>query len=171
MKFVNAKIYRPDERKFGEDAIYFISADGKDWYDSYGKFSQQYKLCIEPDTGVVRSVSEDAGRLYPAGFTVVEVDQLPDGFSIDGNWCYADGHVIKRMPTQEEQIAQAERQKQTLLTAAANAIAPLQDAVDIGDATPEEVARLQAWKAFRVAVSRVNTAELPVLFPNRPENL
>ena len=74
------------------------------------------------------------------------------------------------MPTQEELIAQAERQKQTLLTAAANAIAPLQDAVDIGDATPEEVARLQAWKAFRVAMSRVNTAELPVLFPNIPEN-
>ncbi|WP_235395299.1 tail fiber assembly protein [Pseudomonas brassicacearum] len=35
------------------------------------------------------------------------------------------------------------------------AIAPLQDAVDIDEATPEEVAALKTWKKYRVALSRL----------------
>lgn len=34
-------------------------------------------------------------------------------------------------------------------------IAPLQDAVDIDDATADEVASLKAWKQFRVALNRI----------------
>lgn len=34
-------------------------------------------------------------------------------------------------------------------------IAPLQDAVDVGDATDTGVAALKAWKKYRVALSRV----------------
>ena len=39
--------------------------------------------------------------------------------------------------------------------AADYAIAPLQDAVDLDDATDAEVAALKAWKKYRVALSRV----------------
>lgn len=39
--------------------------------------------------------------------------------------------------------------------AADYAIAPLQDAVDLDDATDTEVAALKAWKKCRVALSRV----------------
>ncbi|QAY87202.1 tail fiber assembly protein [Pseudomonas arsenicoxydans] len=35
------------------------------------------------------------------------------------------------------------------------AIAPLQDAVDVDDATPAEVALLKSWKKHRVALSRL----------------
>lgn len=35
------------------------------------------------------------------------------------------------------------------------AIVPLQDAVDVDEATPEEVVSLKAWKKYRVALSRV----------------
>lgn len=34
-------------------------------------------------------------------------------------------------------------------------IAPLQDAVDIDDATADEFASLKAWKQFRVALNRI----------------
>ncbi|KAA8694603.1 Tail fiber assembly domain protein [Pseudomonas caricapapayae] len=36
-------------------------------------------------------------------------------------------------------------------------IAPLQDAVDIDDATADEVASLKAWKQYRVALNRIPT--------------
>lgn len=36
-------------------------------------------------------------------------------------------------------------------------IAPLQDAVDLGEATDDEKARLLAWKKYRVQVNRVDT--------------
>ncbi|MNN75319.1 Caudovirales tail fiber assembly protein [compost metagenome] len=38
-----------------------------------------------------------------------------------------------------------------LLNQATRAINPLQDAVDIDDATPDDVALLKTWKQYRVA--------------------
>lgn len=43
-----------------------------------------------------------------------------------------------------------------LLSAVAMAIAPLQDAADLDEATTEEAALLKAWKQYRVAVNRVD---------------
>ncbi|MFJ4056724.1 tail fiber assembly protein [Pseudomonas sp. NPDC089743] len=40
-----------------------------------------------------------------------------------------------------------------------DAIAPLQDAVDIDEATADEEARLKLWKKYRVALSRVPEQE------------
>ena len=42
-----------------------------------------------------------------------------------------------------------------LLEEAALRIAPLQDAVDIDEATEYEVARLKDWKKYRVALNRI----------------
>lgn len=62
-------------------------------------------------------------------------------------------------PTQDELIASAESKKSSLLAAAAVAIAPLQDAVDLDIATGEETALLTAWKKYRVKVMRVDTSK------------
>ncbi|MGX9570797.1 tail fiber assembly protein [Pseudomonas sp. CFBP 5748] len=43
-----------------------------------------------------------------------------------------------------------------LLVAAALRIAPLQDAVDLGDETPEEETYLKQWKQYRVALNRIS---------------
>ncbi|AZE73136.1 tail fiber assembly domain protein [Pseudomonas synxantha] len=52
-------------------------------------------------------------------------------------------------------LAVAQDQMNRLRTQADRAIAPLQDAVDIEEATEEEVAILKLWKKFRVALSRI----------------
>lgn len=57
--------------------------------------------------------------------------------------------------TPEEVIATAKAKRDTLLSVAASRIAPLQDAVDLDDATDDEVALLKKWKQYRVAVNRV----------------
>ncbi|WP_272680917.1 tail fiber assembly protein [Providencia sp. PROV129] len=59
-------------------------------------------------------------------------------------------------PSKEQLIAEAKYQKQVLLNEATAAIAPLQDAVDLGIATDEERAQLRAWKEYRVQVNRVD---------------
>lgn len=46
-------------------------------------------------------------------------------------------------------------------------IAPLQDAVDLGEATDDEKARLLAWKKYRVLVNRVDTTNPD--WPKKPE--
>lgn len=65
-------------------------------------------------------------------------------------------HLKPPTPTREEQVASADRTRDSLLEQAAIRIAPLQDAVDLEDATPKEVALLVVWKRYRVDVNRVD---------------
>ncbi|WP_307773466.1 tail fiber assembly protein [Providencia stuartii] len=89
--------------------------------------------------------------------------------------------VLKKMSTKEieaylnppipkdQLIAEAEQQKQALLSEANNAIAPLQDAVDLDMATDEEKAQLTAWKKYRVLLNRVDTSTSPEIeWPEKP---
>ena len=50
---------------------------------------------------------------------------------------------------------EAQAQSAQLRAIADYAIAPLQDAVDIDEATEEDAAQLKAWKKYRVALNRV----------------
>ncbi|EED4920862.1 DUF4376 domain-containing protein [Salmonella enterica subsp. arizonae] len=95
MELKNISRYYPDEMPHGDGVQYFQSEDGIDFYESQDKFTKKYKLCIEPDTGVVRSAAEDVSTLYPAGFTIVETDVLPDGFDIFGEWVWNGEFPIK----------------------------------------------------------------------------
>lgn len=74
------------------------------------------------------------------------------------------------VPTQSQMIADAKAQQATLLTKAGDAIAPLQDAVDVDDATQAEMARLKAWKQFRVALNRLDLSTAPdIAWPEVPQ--
>ncbi|HHN8473339.1 TPA: tail fiber assembly protein [Morganella morganii] len=67
-------------------------------------------------------------------------------------------------------IEAAETQKQHLLSEAAEAIAPLQDAVDLDMATPEEEELLKAWKKYRVLLNRIDTSTAPdITWPQKPQ--
>lgn len=59
-------------------------------------------------------------------------------------------------PTPNEIIALSMAERDRLLALAAIRIAPLQDAIDLDEATPDDVARLKLWKQYRVAVSRID---------------
>lgn len=64
-------------------------------------------------------------------------------------------------PTQGELIAMATSKKTSLLSAAGEAIAPLQDAVDLGIATSDEIAALEHWRLYRVLLNRVDVSCAP----------
>lgn len=61
-------------------------------------------------------------------------------------------------PTAGQQKALADAEKDRLIADATVAIAPLQDAVDLDMATDEEKTSLNAWKRYRVLLSRVDTS-------------
>ncbi|EEN0465524.1 hypothetical protein C3O24_22790, partial [Salmonella enterica subsp. enterica serovar Stanleyville] len=67
------------------------------------------------------------------------------------------------------QLRQAEETKNNLLQMATEKIAPLQDAVDLGEATDDEKTRLMAWKKYRVQVNRVDTTNPD--WPDKPASL
>lgn len=79
-----------------------------------------------------------------------------------------DAHLNPLIP-KEQLIAEAEQQKQSLLAEANNAIAPLQDAVDLDMATDEEIAQSMEWKKYRVLLNRVDTSTAPdIEWPEKP---
>ncbi|WEB86415.1 tail fiber assembly protein [Providencia rettgeri] len=72
--------------------------------------------------------------------------------------------------TKEQEIEEAIEKRSHLLFEASEAIAPLQDAVDLGMATDKEKVSLQVWKEYRVLLNRVDTSLAPdINFPAKPE--
>ncbi len=61
------------------------------------------------------------------------------------------------------------RQRYYLLEQAAIKIAPLQDAIDLGIATDNEVAMLTEWKKYRVTLNRIDITAPNIEWPEQPE--
>ena len=75
------------------------------------------------------------------------------------DWSKVITREMKEAAAAAERLAVVVSQTAALRATADKAIAPLQDAVDIDDATEADAAKLKAWKAYRVALNRL---------PNQP---
>lgn len=64
--------------------------------------------------------------------------------------------VLDSAPTPEQLLQATEMKRDELLTMAGLRISPLQDAVDLDEATADEVASLKLWKGYRIDVNRVS---------------
>lgn len=139
--------------------------------------SDEPMLLEVPDPEVVAPLVEIANpnTLIPPDAVEITKDEwqaLIDGQSagqmIDWN---EEGYAFltdQPPPTPEEILTRNTATKNNLLAAATLAIAPLQDAVDIGEATPEEEALLLLWKKYRVAVNRVGLTLADPVWPPLP---
>ncbi|WP_146377941.1 tail fiber assembly protein [Cronobacter turicensis] len=163
--------YTPEYLDMMIPALYLQTEDGQDWYYHLTRFqADTMKICFD-DNGVIRSFHSDASRLFPSGLSVTEIKpaDVPDGLNIYGEWMWNGEKITPREFTAQEVIARAETKRSELLAMAAAKIGPLQDAVDIGEATADEVAMLRAWKGYRVALNRVDTGAAPdIAWPEMP---
>lgn len=170
MDLINVRRYIPDELFFGEGIQYFIDEKGRDWFKSVPLFTKKHAMVIEPNSGIIRGISDDVSRLYPVGFNVVEVDTLPEECDCNGGWIFDGEKVVKRIYLPDELKEQARRKQRRLLDEATKVIAPLQDAVDLDIATDAEKAALLAWKKYRVLLNRVDITQAPdVEWPEVPD--
>lgn len=131
------------------------------------------------DDDVINTIVWDGPDASPMDFGEgVSYAEIPDG---EGNqpsigWSY-DGSVFEAPPLTDEQIAGQNQQKiannvaikANLIAQATIAIAPLQDAVDLDEATDAETESLKAWKQYRVAVNRIEAnTEADINWPDAP---
>ncbi|EEF0768360.1 tail fiber assembly protein [Salmonella enterica] len=144
MELKNVTRYIPDDQDYDNNFLYFRSEDGQDFYESLNKFTKKYKLCIDSEN-IIRSVSEDVSRLYPAGFSVVEVNKLPAGFNIYGGWQYQNGAVLA-VPVDYQTKAETTRQK--LLDTANSTIADWRTELALGEISDDDKARLTKWMTY-----------------------
>lgn len=80
----------------------------------------------------------------------------PDAESLEGMGLTAEdaAEVMAELVSNE-----AMQRRDELLQVAAIRIAPLLDAQDLGKATDDEAARLQAWKLYRIELNRIDKQE------------
>lgn len=173
MQLINVKRYYPEHKPYGNDVQYFQSEDGKDFYESLPLFTKKYKLCITPDSGIICSISQDASALYPAGFSVVEVDELPEGTDISGNWKFDNG-IISRIPV--NYARKLEELHQEYLNHAYEKINDWRTELQLGTISDEDKAALTRWMDY---ISQIKKMELPAIntkaefdaikWPDQPE--
>lgn len=138
--------------------IYFFSGSKVGFYAASLKESVYDQADAWPDDAVL--MSDEDYILYSG--------PAPDGKILGSSQNGAPSWIDAPKPTDAELVSQAEARKIQLLSEASIEISPLQDAVDEGMATEEEVARLSGWKKYRVSVNRVDTSSIPVIFPEKP---
>jgi hypothetical protein len=138
MKLINLKRYLPETTPFGTGVQYFIDEQGLDWFDSLKLFTKKYKLAIDPQTGIIRGITEDVSRLYPDGFSVVETEMLPEGCDISGKWQYREDGITAFRPSEEVLLTTNIKRRNTFLQQATTHAFPLQSALALGIATPQQ---------------------------------
>lgn len=118
-----------------------------------------------PDTEHVWSLVQDLrGTVYrKANGQAIEwtdLGALPDDLTVEA--CPGPYYVWGERGWQLDEAAEVQgltqmalAERDGLLIDATTRLAPLQDAVDLGDASPGELAELAAWKRYRVALNRV----------------
>ncbi|BET96438.1 tail fiber assembly protein [Xenorhabdus sp. TCT-1] len=83
----------------------------------------------------------------------------------DGKRWVTDNRALKA-----DQVRQSEQQKSSLRQQADIAIAPLQDAIELGMATTAENTALLRWKKYRVLLNRVDCSTAPdISWPEQPK--
>lgn len=104
--------------------------------------------------------------------TINDIGPVPDGYTLKmpGQFDEWDGSAwVKNIDAERAYlVAQADRQKAKLLSAATEQISLLSYAVSSSQATDDEKAQLARWEAYRLAVSRVDTTAADIVWPEKP---
>lgn len=99
---------------------------------------------------------------YPANTTLYEPATAYDKWNGE-RW------VTDEAAQKTAEVAEANVTKAALINSASEQIAPLQDAVDLDMATEDEKARFDAWRKYRVLLTRVDTSAAPaIVWPDMP---
>ncbi len=106
-------------------------------------------------------------KLYHPSLLWVEITSLPE--QPDINYNYSNGIFTAPLTDDEDAMLIVSSRLAAEIDEANKTIAPLQDAVDIGIATDEELARLAEWKRYRVIISRVDVSKPEAIqWPKKP---
>lgn len=142
----------------------------------YAKDNEDGMESAEHDYDVALSVFNDVDSKYqpfvneynsiPPVFFEIQLELKP---LIKMSKKEIESHINPK-PTRKQLVLKAETEKASLIAEATIKISPLQDAVDIGNATDSEMLMLRSWKEYRVNVNRVDSSLAPdIEWPQKPE--
>lgn len=166
-KFINPVIYKKEQAEIEgmiRTGLYFQDESGRDWYETL----RTWKGAVATDeNGIVVACESDVSFMgMQEGRNVYEINPADIPANVLGNFKFSEGVFIDIRPSDADV---AEQKKSELMAVAERAIAPLQDAVDLGMATDAEAALLLEWKKYRVLLNRVDISKAPdIAWPDKP---
>ncbi|WP_025119775.1 MULTISPECIES: tail fiber assembly protein [unclassified Serratia (in: enterobacteria)] len=167
----NLKQYNPDEPELGAMVAYLRDEDGNDWYEQQRDFlPDTTKIAYDAD-GTVWAVTCDVSMLWPVNLSVVEVSQknTPAGLSDAGGWMFNGKKIIPRIYTQAEHEAQAQAQKEKLMTEASAKTQAWQTQLALGMITEGDKKSLIEWMEYVQKVQAIDVGLAPdIVFPDQP---
>ncbi|MGG5150452.1 tail fiber assembly protein [Alcaligenes aquatilis] len=128
---------------------------------------KQYVLIIDGAVAETLETGGDIAVMFHPDLEWVEVtdiDPMPQA-----GWLF-DGHEfsLPSGPSTDRVLLTNTATRDALMRHATVAMAPLQDAVDLDDATSGEILQLEAWKRYRALVNRVDLAHPAPKWPEVP---
>lgn len=157
--------YIPEDKELAElvkqGALFCRNADGVCWYD-YRQTIPETMTTITVDDGYITSCTKNAELLWPVGSEVFHIpheqvpEELYDMKCGAGKYVYHDGWIIINREKEVYDFQMQLSQKMKPITSRINFIV---EAMEDGDATPEEIAELSLLKQRRTALRRL-TPEL-----------
>lgn len=113
----------------------------------------------DPEHAAIRCDVQFEGEPRPLAFNAMASDPEPHGRDIFQRCLAGEFGAIAPCPPPSDEVLRrrAFHIRDYLLAEAAIRISPLQDASDVNEATPAELAALTAWKRYRLALNRIDT--------------
>lgn len=126
-----------------------------------------YARIEEQRVAEIVSLDVKPEKLYHPSLVWVDISALET--PPDVNFIYRDGVFTAPVNEAEDPVYLAASRQAAEMEEASRLMAPLQDAVDIGKATQEEIALLNEWKGYRVMLNRIDTTKAPDIdWPEKP---
>lgn len=178
-EFKNFKKYEPHDLVMatytggldsGHRVVFLESDEGYCWYVARLLFREDTLKIGYDKTGAIHSIATEADRMFPTGLSVVEIDPAlaPEGLCVGGWWLW-DGEKIVRNETQD--VAWIATMKRRRIAAAVEAMTPLSFAVELGEATEDDVANLTDWKRYMISLHRIDASKpQAVVWPTAPRS-
>jgi len=139
-------------------SVYYYSASANTFYPS----------AMRADYQAAGTWPNDAAECPQEEFDMYGGGAAPDGMKRGADDSGRPAWVQMPAPTASQILSANTIERDAKLQAAGARIAPLQDAVDLGEATPDEETALIAWKRYRVALNRVDLTQYPAAWPSAP---
>ena len=85
----NLKKYTPDDENSlllikEHNVEFYISEDGRDWYESQADFSPDTLKIAYDESGIIRSISRDVSSIYPRNLSIVALKVKMSIYQVDG---------------------------------------------------------------------------------------
>lgn len=160
--FKKFELYTPEhipEEFVGHNIIFCRSSCGMDWYELRDKLSKDStKILFNPETGTIGWHGKDVSKVFANKMSFLETKNVPVGFPTeDGadatDWMVDDkGDIVPNMPVIQRKF---DREVSLRMNPITNRINFITEAMEDGDATPEEISELASLKQRRSVLRRI----------------